>query len=869
MNHYILENGVEVVLKNTTFSDTVTMQVWVGVGSVHENDAERGMSHYLEHMLFKGTKKYGPGEIASTVEMCGGEINAYTTFDNTVYYLTLNSDHAHDGLDLLFEAVAHSKIDETEFNREKEVILEEIRRSNDSPGSKVGRRVFELAFHDTQAALPIIGSSQSVSAFTRDQVFNYYKKWYVPNNMRIIVVGKFHEQEMLDLISTTFGGLKKAQLPFVFNPLEIYENRKPNVENKGDKKVSVLKGDFKQTRLEIVFPAPYLEHPDTMALDIASFALGTGEMGRLTRRLRDELGLVSSIGASVFSPVFGGIFEFSALLEEKDLVPTLQAIEDELTQFLTDKPITDEELARARATLRVDRIYRDETVDGQARSIGFGLKTKLRMHFDAVSMAMMEGITRSEIHGAAKRWLSLDNARIVVLVNDDSKLKNADLEGVLKKSATKLVPTYFGAVLEEAEKDSQDVKRFKITNGITLLTKQNTNIPLFTLVGASRGGIREEERKEAGVYNFLAGMLATATKSMDFDEFVGTVEAHGASLEGFSGKDSFGIHAQCAIDDFQIFLPMVIKSLLEPVFPEEQFDSLKREISQALIRQKDSPSSVCFRRLQEMIYGDRSYSWPVAGLEDTVQKITPDSLMKFYETCALGRDWVFSVVSPFDHETTHSIMEPFLKQLADKKQSKPNKPEMAPLDIRDVKVERLVMEREQSHIAVGFQGLTWGHSDRPALDVLINVLGGHGGRLFRELRDKESFAYTVSPIISYGCESGIVGAYIACAPAKSELALKRLLEEIQKIVDHPPEAIELKRSVNYIVGSHAMGLQKCDSQASTMALMELYGYGFDDFKSYPDRIKKVTAAEVQKVAKKVFTDKAYRAVIVGPSQIQQ
>lgn len=838
------------------------MQVWIGVGSLHETEAEKGMSHYLEHMLFKGTRKYGPGEIASTVEMCGGEINAYTTFDNTVYYLTLDSDHAHSGLDLLYEAVAHSKLDETEFSREKEVILEEIRRSNDSPGAKIGRKVFELAYKGTVAADPIIGSTESVSGFTRDQIYGYYKKWYVPNNMRIIIVGKFDEQLMLTLIGDTFGSHKPTDLPFTFDPTEIYKKRNMSYS---PELVSVIKGDFKQARLEVIFPAPYLDHPDTMSLDMASFALGTGEMGRLNRKLRDELGLVTSIGASVFSPVFGGIFEISALVEEQHIEAALASIKEVITDFLTENPITDEEVDRARATLRVDRVYRDETVDGQARSIGFGLKTKLRMHFDAVFSVMINDISRSEVQGAAQRWLDLDKARVVILVNDDSKLEASTFNKNFwqQKKSGDGRPKYLGGGIDIRESDKTDVGRFEIADGITLLTRQNANVPLFTLVGATRGGIREENRDEAGSYNFLSAMLGTATESMPFADFVGTVESYGASLEGFSGKDSCGIHMQCAVEDYQIFLPMMAETLLNPVFPTEQFDSLKRELLQGLIRQKDSPSSVCFRRLQELIYGQHPYSWPIAGLEEPLQRTTPDSLKSFFKKAMFNRSWVFSVVSPFDHAATRAIVEPYLKQLRTRKAQPGTSKEFPQPELAGELIERISMDREQSHIAIGFPGMNWGAAERPALDVLINVLGGHGGRLFRELRDKESMAYTVSPVISYGCDAGIIGAYIACAPEKSEQALKRLLEEMRKIAEEMPTADEIKRSINYIVGSHAMGLQKSDSQASTMALMELYGYGYNDFVTYPERIKKVTAAQVQSVAKKVFIDSAYRAVIVG------
>lgn len=862
MNHYILDNGVEVVLKSTGFSDTVTMQVWVGVGSLHETTDELGMSHFLEHMLFKGTRKYGPGEIASTVEMCGGEINAYTTFDNTVYYLTLDRDHAASGIDLLYEAVAHSHLDETEFNREKEVILEEIRRSNDSPGSRIGRKVFETAFHGTSAARPIIGSTESVSGFTRNQVFAYYKKWYVPNNMRIIVVGKFDEPKLLGLLNETFGMLPAGNIPFKFEPMEIYHARAP--QSVSDR-VQVVKGDFKQVRMEIVFPAPYLEHPDTMSLDIAAFALGTGEMGRLSRKLRDELGLVSSIGASVFSPVFGGIFEFSALLEKDQLVPALQAIRAEIEAFLDQQPITDEELERARATLRMDRIYRDETVDGQARSIGFGLKTSLRMHFDAVFSAMIEDVSRSEVYGAAKRWLDFSKAKIVVLVHDDETVDTAALEKAFwqdKSSERPRAPAFLGKLLANKRDMDSDIVRHKLADGLTLITRQNANVPLFTLCGATRGGVREETSEKAGIYNFLSGMLGTATETVPFEEFVGTVEAHGATLEGFSGKDSFGVHTQCAVDDFQIFLPMLIETLLAPRFPDEQFESLKREILQALIRQKDSPSTMCFRRLQQMMYGQHPYSLPVAGTEDFVSRVTQQDLASFFSVAAHGRPWVFSLVSPFDHETARSVLAPFLTRIPTAIKTVTHLPKVPALT--GAETEFLEMEREQTHVAIGFPGLDWGSEDRPALDVLINVLGGHGGRLFRELRDKESFAYTVSPLISYGCGPGMIGAYIACAPAKAELALTRLREEIGRVTESAPDAQEIKRSINYIVGSHAMGLQKSDSQASTMTLMELYGYGYDDFQSYPERIKKVTAGQVLAVAKKLLQGTASRAVMVGP-----
>lgn len=857
-----LSNGASVVIKANHFSPTVAIQVWVGVGSLTEGPNERGMAHYIEHMLFKGTERRGVGEIAAMVEGAGGEINAYTTFDHTVFHLTLAGEQAALGVDLLFDAFAHSRFDPDEFDREKEVILEEIKRSADSPGAKVGRRVFELCFAGTEAGRPIIGSEASVKGFKRDELHAFYRRWYQPENIHIVIVGAIEPDVMMQTVRESFGSLPRGKMPA---RTQIKLPARPEIAKGTAPTVSILRGDFQQPRLEMVFPAPPLEELDSTALDLAAFALGTGEMARLTRRLRDSEGVVTSVGASVYAPLFGGIFELSAVMSEDKILDAVAGLARETRLLRDSAPVTGDELKRACANLKADRIFRDETVDGQARSLGFGMMTPLGVLYDEVYATLVNSMPDTAIAGAVTRWLKPETATIVLLVNEASTLSEADvtkafLRGFEPDTASRKSPvrTAVTRTMREA------ATIVDLMPGVKLIYRQNPHVQLFTMTAATEGGLRAESEADAGVNSAISAMVATASKSTSYEKLMAEIEGKGASLEGFSGKDSSGMHVQCLIDDMPRSLQLFRECLLEPVFPEEQWVSLSREIDQVLASQNDSPAGVCVRRFQEMLFGEHPYRHSLVGTESSVKHFTAENLLSRFKTLRDGGPWIFAASAPGPAEPMADMIRAALlgftpndkpRQMASSKITKPGPGGKL----------RVTKDREQTHIVYGFNGITWGDMDRPALDVLVNVLGGHGGRLFKELRDKDSLAYTVSPIVSYGCHPGIVGSYIACAPAKADRALGALKDEMLKLVDQAPTAAEIERARSYIIGTHEMSLQKSDAQTSTMALMELYGYGFDDFLLYPSRIAAVKVEDVLRVARRLFKPDAAAEVTVGPA----
>lgn len=862
-----LSNGVEVAIKENHFSRTVAIQVWVGVGSIHEAPHERGMAHYLEHMLFKGTHRRASFEIAAAIEAAGGEINAYTTFDHTVYHVTLPSDKLELGLDILADLVFHSKFDPDEFEREREVICEEIRRGLDNPGTRVGHKVFELAFAGSEAARPIIGSTESVKSFARDHLVAFHGKWYRPNLMSVVVVGDFVGSHAHDLVSRFFGAVP-ASADSLSASLVSPERVVPT---KKEPQVAIVRGDWQKPRIELTFRAPELEHPDTPALDLAAFALGSGELSRLSRRARDQDGVVTAISASVFAPRFGGLFEISAFTTEETLTRAIEAMARETMRLHGTEPVNVAELARARANLKADRIYRDETVDGQARSLGFGLRTRHKLIYDEIYSAQINALPNAQIAQAITRWLDPEQAMIVALLPNESTLTEAEIlrayqsgvtlgltaprshETLQSFGVTKDVSASFGEVLS-------------ISPGLSLVYRANPQTQLFTLTAASEGGLRAETDQDAGSFHAFSALLAAASRRRSFEELIGAIEDRGAAVEGFSGKDSFGFHLQCLPEHAPAMLELLAECVLEPEFPEEQWLSIKRDIEQSLATQDDSPAGVCMRRFQELAFGQHPYRYPLYGHATSFMAFDRLALLKRFESLRDSGPWVFAATGPFSHDHVSNLLSKAFRSFRPSPVSR-YFPSESLIGTGPGGHARIKKEREQAHLVYGFPGITWGDPDRAALDVLMNILGGHGGRLFRKLRDQESLAYSVSPILSYGRHPGAVGSYIACAPNKESQAISGLRTEMLSLVDGLPTQAEVDRAKNYIIGTHEMSLQRSDAQASTMALMQLYGYGFNDFLTYPDRVRVVDGKAVQAVAARLFAVDREMLVVVSPDVV--
>ncbi|MEY3608895.1 MAG: hypothetical protein RLZZ447_1683, partial [Verrucomicrobiota bacterium] len=296
----VLPNGVVVVLKPDAAAALASVQVWVRSGSVHEGaHLGAGLSHFLEHMLFKGTTRRAGREISATIQAHGGYLNAYTTYDRTVYYVDLPSEHTAVAVDVLADAVLHSTLPDDEVVKEREVILREIAMTRDDPDNRLWDALFATAFREHPYRHPIIGHREVFAAVSREELLAYYRERYVPENLVVVVVGDVDASAILGEIARHFGAVpRRRSIPVLVpaEPRQLAPRREHRVE------------EVELCRAVLAWPIPGLTHADAPSLDLLAALLGQGESSVLWREVRDRAGLVHQIDAGAWNPGSSGLF---------------------------------------------------------------------------------------------------------------------------------------------------------------------------------------------------------------------------------------------------------------------------------------------------------------------------------------------------------------------------------------------------------------------------------------------------------------------------------------------------------------------------------------------------------------------------------
>lgn len=356
-----LENGLTVLLKEDHSQPLVTVQVWVNAGSVYENEKTYGLSHFLEHLIFKGTKTYPGDMISRVVETSGGNINAATSKEFTEYYIDIQKDAYKEAVRILADAMSNAVFPPEEIEKERLVVLSEIARHNDDPEGQL-YDMFSDAIHKTTAYRSrVIGSETVIKNVTRDEINAYYKEFYVPNNMVLVIMGDFRESELIELIKETFGRQRGGAV-----------NAKPmlleNDFSKADKRASK---DVEHCYWVGGFLGPDItQTKDLLTADIVSSILGTGRSSRLFRILREEKQLVFSVGASYWGMKGNGVMGFSAVTTPDKEKKAADEITRIIKQFKESGP-TEQEMKRAKEMSKSSWYFGNESIHGQAALMGY------------------------------------------------------------------------------------------------------------------------------------------------------------------------------------------------------------------------------------------------------------------------------------------------------------------------------------------------------------------------------------------------------------------------------------------------------------------------------------------------------------------
>ncbi len=847
-----LSNGLTAIVKESHRAPVVAVQVWVKAGSAYESDDEAGITHLIEHMIFKGTEKRGPGEIAQAIEAIGGSINAYTSLDYTVYHCVVPNQYLSTALDILSDAVFHSTFDATELEREKKVVLEEARMRNDRPQSRLSDLLLQTSYQTYPYRRPVIGFPETIKSFTREDILEYMSKWYHPDNMCVVVAGDVESSDALREIKKAFG----AEAGTVSSP--------PHWPVEPVQTSPRLKTDSMEVQegyMAITFSGlPSFNTPDVPALDVMAALLGKGESSRLSLVLKDKLRIVHSIKAYAFTPKGPGLFEIYVTLSPDKTREALSKILEELYR-LQDDEILDEDLERAKMQVETSFIYGQETMEGEAQKIGLFQTLAGDPYAEKIYLEGVKEVSADDIRRLARKFFKKTNFNVVTIMpeNKPPALSKDDLITIAQDAEL----AARGITSSEPGSLVHPVKRATLANGLTVLIKEVPEVPTVAIKLVFPGGLRYESEDTNGIFNFLAQMWNKGTQKHSAQGMAEIVEGMGASLRGFSGQNTFGLEGKFLSQNVEKALKLFTEVLLEPTFPADEVEKLRPLILAQLKRQDDYLPGVAVREFRRLLFSPHPYGLNPLGKADVIRKITSEDLMRTYTQYAVPDRAVLSIVGDINPNQVMSILESELGDWSTNTDSVlPTPP--APDGLTSPKFLTLKREKEQVHIVLGFPGVTFTSPDRYPLEVLNAILSGQGGRLFTDLRDKQSLAYSVTSFVGLGLDYGSFAFYIACSPDKRDRALKELWRQIYNIRENPVSEDELARAKQWLIGSYQIGLQTNSAQALDMALNELYGLGFNFSARYAQEINKVTVDQVEAIAQKILNPDAYVLVRVGP-----
>lgn len=851
LTRHTLPNGLEVLIKEDHARKVASVQLWVMVGSVDEERSEGGISHLIEHMAFKGTARRGVGQIAAEVEALGGDINAHTSWDQTVFHITAPSNGIGKSLDILTDAVLHPSIDAEELQKERRVVLEEILETSERPERKSSQLLFDTAYTVSPYKYPVIGYKDVVEKFTRDNILAFRKKWYVPENMFLLVVGDVDTSAVLKEVQKLTADLK---------PTGFFRPPRPVEPVQRDVRTSfIVDKNCRETWLNMAFHIPSAESVDVNALDLIGDILGGRESSRLVKSLKQDKGLVNSISAYSLTPKDPGLMVVSATLDFANIEAVTRAIMEEITQ-LSKEPPSEEELQRAKINLESDHVYSLETVQGMARSIGSFRADVGDPNYEEKYLILNRAVTPDEISEVAKTYLRSLNATISILAPDtDAKDLNVDnLTEVVKSFAST------SKIISGPQTVEPKTVLTKLSNGMTIVLTPDDSNSVVSVRIAHLGGKRYETKKTEGIMNFVAKMLHKGAGDLSEFDISRKIEDMGGRLSGFSGHDSFGLFTTFFSRNLEDGLKLVSMIYKDPTFPQDKMERERQLIINSIKTEPDRPVEYAMNCLNKVLFENHPYGFDKEGTLTTVSGFTSQDLIDCYRKYSSPSNTVITIVGAIHPEKTLGMLERLFGNVVVSSFQPPNVPTESPVDRpRD---ETIRIPRAQAHIIIGFRAVTMADPDRYPLEVLNNLLSSQGGRLFLRLRDKESLAYTVTSFVRPNLDPGAFGFYMACDVSKVQKALPRLLGEIDKVKSDSISEKEVKDSINNLIGNHQISLQSTWARAESKALNTLYGLGWNYEAEYVTKISGVKPEDVLRVARKYLDPKKRVVVKIVPDK---
>lgn len=813
-----LDNGLVIIVREDSSAPVVSAQAWCKAGSIDEGKwLGSGMSHMLEHMLFKGTATRGPGRIDQEVQDVGGYMNAYTSFDRTVYWINVPSAGATVAIDILCDIMQNATLPADEMAKEKHVILREMDMNQDDPSRRSSRRLFETAYSRSPYRYTVIGYPDVFNELTREDVVAYYREKYTPNNMFFVVVGDVKTADVEAQIRKAFSGMKARPLPPSVLPGEPPQTAAREV---------IEEGPIELGYFHLAWHIPDIRHRDVPALDVLATLLGSGHSARLYQEIRERRGLAHSIDAWTYNPGNPGLLGVSGVVDPDKFDATRLAVLEQIEKLKTTL-VPKAELTKAVKQFTASTLSTRKTMQGQAQDFGGNWVAANDLNLSERYLAAVKRLTPADLQRAAQQYFTRENSTLYALLPSGSVIHHA---------------------AEQEKLVEHPVQKITLPNGLRLLLKEDHRLPFVEFRIVFKAGVLAETTETNGQSQLLARLLLKGTPTRTAEEIVTEIESLGGNIDSYGGNNSLGVNMETLSSDFTQGLDLLTDVMLNTTIPESALVREKEAQLANLRSQRDHLLQSASRSMRKAMFGARGYGLDVNGSEESLRFATREALLDFHKHLIVPDNCVMAIFGDFSPEIVQKAVEERFGNWKPARAAVIS--EKAVPAIQDVTRIAENREKKQGVIIVAFPGVSIHDPGRYALELLQEALSDLGSRLFVRIRDELGLAYYVGAQHFLGLQPGYFALYAGTAPDKLPLVEKEIFDEVEKLRNECLTSEELRRAKAKLLGQKKIARQDLGGYAVAAALDELYGLGYQNCDTEDEHYERVSMTEMHAAIRK-------------------
>ncbi len=833
---HTLENGLHVILDADSSSPVISTQAWVETGSIHEDHLQgAGVSHLLEHMVFKGTKSFSSEELSLSVQAAGGQWNAYTTFDRTVYYIDGPSTSKNLFLQAITEMVFHPNFPIEEFEKEKDVIRREIDMGLDDPDSNANRLMFSTVFSEDSRRHPVIGHLELFNQISHQDMVSYHADRYTTDTVFLSISGDFKQEEVLSQLEEL-----AKDIPRTFTkPARVQQQPKQLGQRQRRKQYAVP-----VSKLGLCWTTPGLHHSDSTPLDLLGTIIGGGKSSRLYQTLREKQNLCLHIGAWNWATCAEtGIFAISAEVEHDDRDTLQQSVFQELETLyneITASPETLEaELAKAKRMTLSSQFRTLSSASGRATDLASNWHQARNLNFTKDYLHSIEAVSTADILRVLKSYL---------LEKQNLTITSLDPEQSQETSLSKATASRKRTFLEHT-----------LSNGMKLVLNKDAKIPTVFIQTTSMGGLTAETPETAGISTIHSTVLTKGTSQRSGREIANTLDSLGASIAGSSGNNSSGLGSSCLTPDFAISLNIHGETLSQPAFPNDVIQHEKEVQLSSIQEEQQDPISLAFRKLKAELFANQGYGLPKLGTEETLHNLNQTRLTEHHKLCINASNSVTTIFGDIDPDHAIELAEAAFSHLPQGQTLATPKQNVSPPS-----EHTLHLPKQQAVLTLGYQGPDLHSKDCYALDLLQNWFSDMAGPLFSKIREELGLAYYVSSTQFRGPSTGFFGFYLGTSPEQLDQAREALQDTIHSICQKGMAEDILQSVKTSWLAKQALTNQSTAAMARMCSIDSLFGFSPDHYKTTALAIQQVTAKDILNTAQRYLAEQTPTLVSVRP-----